>query len=158
MADPVRDYSIFRAAVAALEATGDFARVLIGERPTGDQTQVAAFDVPAAILVPGRFDEIDPWDDAADVQSERTVHFDLVLIARDQDADARVESLDRLGQVAAKAIGGRSVGGFTLPGKTRIRRGTWLAAREPEKHLVLAVETSYLIDGFSAHDDDPFTE
>lgn len=158
MADPARDYSILRAMAAAIEATGEFERVLIGERPTADRTQFAAEDVPAAVITPRSFAETDNWDDASDVQSERTMQVAITLVVRDTDESARIDLLDRLGHAVAQAIGGECLAGLTIVGKTRVRAGEWAPAVEPEKHLVLSVETSYLIDGFDGYDDGEYEE
>lgn len=158
MPDPARDYSILRAMAAAIEATGEFGVVLVGERPTPDRTQFGAEVSAAAVVTPRSFQETDNWDDPSDVQSERTLSVAITLVARDPDESARIDLLDRLGHVVAQAIGGQSLAGMTILGKTRVRAGEWAPANEPEKHLVLSVETSYLIDGFGGYDDGAYEE
>lgn len=158
MSDPVRDYSILRAVAKALDDTGQFSRVVVGEKPTAERTGVAANATPAAIVTPVSFDETDNWDDPTEVQSERVLQIAVTLIVRDESEDTRIDLLDRLGQEAAKAIGGLSLAGVTIPDKTRVRRGQWSPAADPEKQLVLTVETSYLIDGFDGYDTAEYQE
>lgn len=158
MPDPARDYSIFCAIAAALEATGEFRAVVVGEKPDVSRTQFGAQATPAAVVSPLSFREPGTWDDFGDESSERTGQTMVTLVARSADESERIDLLDRLAQVAANAINGQRLAGITLPGKTRVAAGNYLPAADPEKHLILTVEWSYLIGGYANHDDGEFQE
>lgn len=158
IAEPTREYTIWRAIVAALEETNEFATVKLGERPSKGRTQFGADDVPAAILTPVSFAEADEWDDGADVSGVRDASLYLTLIVRDDEERPRFDLLDRLNSVACAALNGQSFDEAMIAGRTRVAGGKFLDPRDPEKHLELMLRFSYFVSGYGGYENAEYEE
>ena len=142
-----RDRDAFAAILQTLRATGEFAEVLFPARL--DVTQARADRAPLAVVVPVQ------WVEEADVSSDallRRVSYDLVLVARAEDARERFETLDRLTSVVQNALERSTLGGACPNGSSRLRHGQYdEKSRHPETRLTIDGAFSYWIDTPNAH-------
>jgi hypothetical protein len=111
----------------------------------------AASDRTAAVVAPLDFDENDGWDDPTDVLSTRHVRWNLMLIVREEDNQARQNELARLFALAQNELDGKSLGSITLPAFTRLRKGRYRNSNSPEQCLKAVGEFTYLVHGFGGH-------
>jgi hypothetical protein len=145
-----RDRDAFAAIISALEATGEFATVVIGS-PLDDRA--TAGNDPWALVTPTDWDED---DDADPIVSVRRVSFTLTIVVRDEDPGERFQRLDRLTAVAQDAIDGSDLNGGCLPALTRLRRGRLDdRPRHPEQRVIISGEFSYLVTAYNGHDTEP---
>jgi hypothetical protein len=145
-----RDRDAFAAIIAALEASGEFATVVIGS-PLDDR--VTAGNDPWALVTPTEWEE---GDDADPIVCVRRVSFTLTIVVRHEDPGERFQRLDRLTAVAQDAIDGSDLNGGCLPALTRLRRGRLDdRPRHPEQRVTLSGEFSYLITAYNGHDTEP---
>jgi hypothetical protein len=158
IAEPTREYTIWREIVIALEETNEFATVIVGERPTKGRSQFGADDTPAAVLTPISFNESDEWDDEDDVSGVRESTAYLTLIVREDEERKRFDLLDRLGSVACAALNGQSFDDAMIGGRTRVSGGKFLDPRDPEKHLELMLRFSYFVPGYGGYLNAEYTE
>lgn len=156
---PLRDWAVLAAIRDALEATGAFDAVALGAEP--EAQGLAASVGKLAVVAPMDWEEVDDADgiDAVDAvdDARNTVRlrFRLTIVVREGDVEARGSELDRLVGVAKNAIDGRAlIPGGTIPGWTKLRRGTWQDPRSPEWRQVIVGETAYLVDGDDMHNED----
>jgi hypothetical protein len=144
---PYSDQDAYTAMITALEGTGVFADVAFGT--TADQRQGGADLIPAAVITPVWWSEVDDVDPSVVV---RQVTFDLTLIVRDEDPFMRFKSLDRLTALAQNAIDGTDLGGGCLPALTLLRRGGYDPSPVyPEQRVVLRGEFTYLVPNLNGH-------
>lgn len=142
-----RDRDAFAAILQALATTGEFAEVRF-PAPL-DASPVPADRAPLAVVVPVE------WWEAPEVSSDariRRVHFTLTLVARADSARDRFETLDRLTSIAQNALEAAALGGFCMPGMSRLGHGIYEPhPRHPELRLTIDGQFAYLIDGPSGH-------
>jgi hypothetical protein len=145
-----RDWDILEAARDLLVATGEFNAVYRAALP--EVRGRSAADAIAAVLALASWQEVDRMDDPGEVQSERTVTWTLTLIVREDDAELRERTLDRLLAVAQDALDGQRLADVTIPGWTRLRSGKYETATPPEQRMSVTGEFRYWIEGFEGHD------
>jgi hypothetical protein len=142
-----RDGDVFTSLAAALASTGEFADVFFG--PVQGMNAAGANRTPAAVIVPEGWSEADEVDP---VELVRRVTFTITIIARDEDALARYQTLDRLSSVAQNAIDGSNLGGTCLPALTKLGRGVFDARPDhPEQSVALSGEVTYLVPSLTGH-------
>jgi hypothetical protein len=146
----MRDWDVLDSIISTLQGTGSFDGVYPAAEP--EQQGKPADDRLAAVVAPRDWEEVDDSDDPTTVQSTRRIRYGLVLIARDADAEARARALDQLLAVAQNALDGQSIGGLTIAGWTRLRRGRYLDPTPPEQRMEVIGETAYFVDGWTGHD------
>jgi hypothetical protein len=145
------DWDILGDARDRLVATGAFDGVYRSAAPE-DRGRKSA-DRYAAVVSAASWEEVDPYDDEREVQSERRVAWTLTLIARDDDPELREKALARLLAVAQDALDGVALGpGITIPGWTRLRKGRYLPAEPPEQRMAVSGEFAYWVEGYAGHD------
>lgn len=132
-----------------LESTRAFDRVCSGVLPDagGEPSgcRRSASVEPNGTVVAGQGDDVHG-------ALKATATVTLVLLARDDDPAARDAAAETLLNVAAAALNGRSLGGITLPGTTRIRSWSWRKAAPPERRVEATLEFQYLLEGWSDFD------
>ncbi|MGC8638733.1 MAG: hypothetical protein ACP5XB_02510 [Isosphaeraceae bacterium] len=83
-----------------------------------------------------------------------TCQVDLVFLARHENPWVRDENVERLLNVAADALSGQSLGGATIPAKTRIVAWTWQKPAAPERRITAALQFQYLVAGWTGFNTD----
>ncbi|GAC1463651.1 MAG: hypothetical protein NVSMB9_01340 [Isosphaeraceae bacterium] len=142
-----RDRDAFRAVVAALASTGEFAEVFFAT--TSDRRFGGADRTPAVSITPNDWEEMDDVDPTVIV---RRVSFILTIVNRSDDPLTRYDSLDRLSCIAQNAINGSDLGGGSLRAMTRLRRGRFdRSAEHPEQSVILLGEFTYLVPAVPGH-------
>ena len=144
-----RERDVRGAILELLETTGEFDRVFAGSLPDlscdqSGQLRSASIE-PRATTLAGQGDGIDG-------ALKATTTVTIVLLARDEDPTTRDDAAERLLHTAAAALNGRSLGGMTLPGATRLLSWSWQKAKPPERRIEAILEYQYLIEGWSAFD------
>ena len=150
----LRDWDVLDDVNTKLKATGEFDGVYRGALPEA-RGQAAADKYAAAVSLLD-WEETDLSDDAAGVQSTRTVRWQLTLMVREDDPELRERSLDRLLNVCQVTLDGQSLaGGLTIPDWTRLRKGAYQKAEPPQQAMVVTGEFAYWVEGFAGHDVTP---
>lgn len=132
-----------------LDSTGMFDRVYsgtapdIGGEPSG-ASRTASIE-PSETILAGQGDGVDGAVRA-------TTRVSIILLARDDDPTARDDAVEMLLNTTAAALSGRSLGGITLPGSTRLRSWTWRKATPPERRIEATLEFQYLLEGWNGFD------
>jgi hypothetical protein len=143
-----RDRDAYGAIIQALESTGEFAAIVLGS--SIDHVAGGADRDPVAVILPSEWSEIDDVDPPICL---RLVGYTLTLIVRAEDADERLQRVDRLTSVVQNAIDGSDLNGGCLSGLTKLRRGRYDAkSRHPEQRLTLTGTFAYLISTQTGHD------
>jgi len=143
-----RDSDVYDDVVARLTATNAFTQVTFGEAlsagptPSDDQYLVA--------VTHQRGDEL---DDVDPVEIVRRVQAKIEISVRIEDPQERAKVLDRLQNTVKRTLNGVSLGSLTLPAWTMVRNDTLATANHPNQVCTLNFEFSYLISGYSGHDD-----
>jgi hypothetical protein len=145
-----RDWDVLGAIRDLLTLTGQFDLVALSGLP--EDRGFAAVST-ACVIQPGAWEDVDEWDDAVEVSIPRRVSWTLTILVRDSDPEVRDSTADRLSNLAQDTLDGVSLGGITLPGRTKLRRGVWSRPASAERRLVLAGEFTYIVSGFAGHDD-----
>jgi hypothetical protein len=147
-----RDTDAYSAMIATLKETKEFAAVFFGITP--DQRSGGSDALPAVVITPGVWSEIDDSDPIVVI---RHIAFALTVIVREDDPFTRFDLLDRLSSVVQDALDGSDLGGGCLPPLTKTRRGQFLAgAGFPEQSAVIHGEFTYLIPYLDGHTTAPF--
>mgnify|MGYP001049353879 CR=1 FL=1 len=132
-----------------LDSTRAFDRIHSGAPPdAGGESSGArrsASIEPNGTVVAGQGDDV-----GGALKATATVT--LVLLARDDDPTVRDAAAETLLNTAAAALNGRSLGGITLPGSTRLRSWTWRKATPPERRIEAILEFQYLLEGWNDFD------
>jgi hypothetical protein len=147
----LRDVDVLDAIRDMLVGTNEFDNVYRSARPT--EFGQSAGDRSAAVVMPGDWDETDESDDPTTVQGTRRVRWCLWLIVREEDPEKRERSLDQLLSFAQNVLDGQSIGGLTIAGWTRLRRGKYELAEPPEQRMEVVGEFAYYVGGFTGHDE-----
>jgi hypothetical protein len=132
-----------------LESSGVFDRVYrgtlpgVGGEPTG-MTRTASIE-PSGTVLAGQGDGIEGVIRA-------TASVAIVLVARDDDPTMRDDAAEMLLNTTAAALNGRSLGGGSLPGSTRIRSWAWRKATPPERRIEATLEFQYLVEPWDGFD------
>jgi hypothetical protein len=129
-----------------LDQTGAFDGVYLSGlpeasgRPAGESRSAAVEPGETSLAMP------EPWDDAGgDLLLNCRVN--LTLQSRHEDPQLRDELAELLLCIAANALNGSTLGGASLPGRTRIRSWSWQKPIAPERRILAVLEYQYLVDG-----------
>jgi hypothetical protein len=109
-------------------------------KPAGESRLVAIAPVETSLAAP------DTWDDAGG-DLLLTCRVGLTLQARHEDPQIRDELAELLLCTAANAINDSTLGGASLPGRTRICSWSWQTPIAPERRILAVLEDQYLADG-----------
>lgn len=143
-----RDRDAYAAIAAGLQATGEFACVLLGQAI--ETNPVSPDQLPLALIVPGEWVEEDDVDPTVNL---RQVSYSLILWVRDEDPAQRYQKLDLLTSIAQNAIDGSDLNGGCLRNLTKLRRGRFdNKPRQPEQNVTLKGSFSYLVATHTGHD------
>ena len=119
-----------------------FANVLVGAEL--DQQVRSSIQDTAAVVRLTECSDDSKWPG----ETVRTVRFEVTIVVREMDAEARQVQLAGLAGLVRRAIHGRSIADLTIPEYTRAekRAGRHGKARPPDQTVVLQCEAAYLID------------
>src|SRR5262245_54247445 len=122
--------------LSKLERMGCFAEVRLGSDPNDGPLRAEGY--PLAMLVP------ESWHETDDSQigfRVRSVLFQLVLVAREMDAEAAFRLLDGLSSRVQGALEGSTLDGNCHASRTRLRAGQYNGREAfPEQRFVLRGE------------------
>jgi hypothetical protein len=132
-----------------LDSTGAFDRVYLGTHPDVDcgpsgLSRTASIE-PSGTVLAAQGDDVD-----GGIKATATVT--IILLARDDDPTARDDAVEMLLNTTAAALNGRSLGGVSLPGSTRLRSWAWRKAAAPERRIEATLEFLYLVEGWDRFD------
>lgn len=144
-----RERDIRGAIMELLDSTGVFDRIYPGTLPDAGgepsgMLRTASIE-PSGTVVSGLGDDVSG-------ALEATCCITIVLLARDDDPTARDDAAELLLNTTAAALNGRSLGGISLPGSTRLRSWAWHRAAPPERRIEATLEFQYLLEGWSDFD------
>lgn len=148
-----RDRHMLKLIAAALVATGEFDDVRTSGPP--EERGTPSEESRLATLELKGWREEDQSNDYAAVIQDRTITFTLVIAVRHEDPDLRDDEADRLCQVCANAINGRSFGGVNIPDHTRLLSGVYHPAQSPERRLTCQGRLVYSVSDFGTHAANP---
>ncbi len=146
----MRDRDIRNAIQAALMETGAFDGVFVWGLP--EEYGTGASNVAIAVIEPESTTEDDPWDSAPAGGLKVTSRVTITLIYRGEDPQLRDEAAELLMDVAANALNGRSLAGFTSPQWTRFVSWRWEKATVPERRITAIFSYVYIVEGWDAFD------
>jgi hypothetical protein len=149
----MRDRDVRNAIQAALAATGAFDGVWLWGLP--QEYGTAASQSAAAMLEPLSSLQSDEWDSQDGGALMVTTRVVLTLLYRANDPQERDEAAELLINIAADALNGQSLGGFTLPAHTRFESWTWQPPEPPERRIKAIFVYRYLVEGWAEYDTSP---
>lgn len=144
-----RERDIRGAIMELLDSTGAFDRIYTGSLPDAGCEpsgilRTASIE-PSGTVVSGLGDDV-----AGALKATSSIT--IVLLARDDDPAVRDDAAESLLNTTASALNGRSLGGISLPGSTRLRSWAWRRATPPERRIEATLEFQYLLEGWSNFD------
>jgi hypothetical protein len=145
-----RERDVRNAIQAALVATGAFSDVWITGLPESYGQGVS--DLTAAAIEPVSTGLTTGWDAPPGGGLDYSATVTVTLLARHPDAQLRDEWAEQLLDTLANAVNGRSLAGFTLPGRTMVTAWKWLPPAPPERRIATTVSFAYLIAGWANFD------
>ncbi len=145
-----RDMDILKEVVRLLHATKEFDRVEPCSPPdTSGWSASAWFMVGVEIE---SVQETDLWDGGATTGILMASTLRLTFAGRASDPIHRDETLDRLVNVAAKALSGQSLLGLTFCDMTKFTSHKWQPAKDSERRVISQFAYRYDIAGWSGFD------
>jgi hypothetical protein len=94
----------------------------------------------------------DQWDGGDDVGIEMRGSLRITFLGRHDDPLIRDSRLDRLVNVVAATLSGKSLLGITVKGKNKFTAHRWAPAKPPERRVVSTFVYSYLVKGWANFD------
>lgn len=149
----MRDRDVRSAIQAALAATGAFDAVYLWGAPEGRGSGASRFAI--ATVEPLSSVQEDKFDSAATGSLVVTSQVALTLIARHEDPQLRDEAAELLLDVAADALNGQALAGFTIPELTRLLNWRWPAPTAPERWIEAVFSYQYIVDFWNSYDVNP---
>ncbi len=149
----MRDRDVRDAIQTALLATGAFDGVYLWGAPEvrGANSSLAAI----ALIEPVSSEQDDPFDSAVTGSLVVTSTVKISLVARNEDPQLRDESAELLLDLAANALNGQSLAGFTLPELTRMASWRWQNPIPPERTIEALFRYQYLVPLWNSYDTNP---
>jgi hypothetical protein len=141
---PFRERDIRNLIHDLLDQTGAFDGIYLSGLP--EERGAAAADSRSISIDPAETTRSEPSDDSGG-DLLMTCHVQLTLLARHEDPQLRDEMAELLLNIATDTLGGISLGGQTLPARTRIVSWTWEKPTAPERRITAVFEYQYLVDG-----------
>jgi hypothetical protein len=143
----MRDRDVYEAIRAALVATGAFELVQISGEPAAGPTPATTPCV--AQIIPGNGEDRDLWDP---VEPVRVVQYQVVVMARETDPQAKLDLAELAGNAAKGVLSHKSFcndgnGNGTMPGWTTIKTDRQNSGRKnPDGGVVLSGQFAYLVE------------
>ena len=137
----VRDRDVYKAMMAEIEATGEFAAVQLLN--AGGVLETADLN-PVLGVVPSGWQEVE--DSKAGILI-RTVLYQIWISVKEQGWMTQFDWSDRLACLVQNHLDGWSMGGVCIPSYSILRRGMLKAANDPNSStVVLDGQFAYAID------------
>ncbi len=145
-----RDRDVRNAIASALELTGAFDDVTLRGLP--EVAREGASYNAIATIDPDSSTQEDRWDSAETGAVIVTSRVMITLAARNNDPQLRDEAVEDLFDIAADALNGQSLAGFTSPELTRFVAWRWLPATQPERRIAATFSYTYLVSSWTSYD------
>ncbi len=149
----MRDRDVRNAMQTALAATGAFDAVFLWGLPEAHGS--GASRLALATIEPLSSAQEDKFDSAATGSLVVASQVQLTLLARHEDPQTRDENAELLLDVAADALNGQSLAGFTIPELTRLVSWRWSPPTAPERRIEAVFSYQYIVDLWNSYDVNP---
>jgi hypothetical protein len=145
-----RDREVRNAIQTALIQTGAFDFIWMWGMP--EDYGSGSSNLAVAAIEPSSSDQLDRWDYAPAGGLLVSSRVNIVLLYRHEDPQLRDEAVELLFDVAANALNGQSLAGFTLPQLTNFTSWRWEKPTEPERQITAIFSYHYILESWNSYD------